>query len=673
MEAQRRSLVLAAVGALLLGACGGHGSGVPPGTPPAAIAVVPFPGSFSGGCSVTLLASDGSVIASATLDPDGSATLPTGFRAGPLIIQLRGAADCRYYDSANDRDASFGPDETLGAVIDEVRSPVGINLLTHLAASRLLDGDGLAAGIGAADIRRENATVGLMFQSGDILQAASPIRSRDDRIAFDSPGRLAVRLAALAEVARNLARPFGGFVADLTADFRDDGILNTVPIDTARLRTGLDAAAARLSDAESMPRFALLAPNTTLSPASASVQPAVAQVLAAGPALAHAQQLFAALRGSGLSVAGNAGTTAEAASVLETGFQSAVATDRLLGDLRFASEVAREVSAISNSYLTSDTSFCNVGGALGLCRMHWSFHGQGYTVILKRLGDTRVSWTVPLSYYSIFWNYDADGMTGAFTLSGDTTLLGGHYLPMTGNARRTAVDLVLDRTSGAGGTPQWHAYGTLNAVLADDVTSMLKAVLGSAVLDPSARINRLTTTQSGPTHRFEGSAELTGLTPSLDGVDSSPAGGRLSGQFSGTGTNPPRLAGSLGATQDWSAYDATKPVSATNFPALRWTFDGTLWPRAGSAGIAVSLSADNTSGQTITSAHFDITGSSSPLAGTGTRTNGAWNWTFTGDGVSAGYASAGAAGSVTRADGLTLGSIAAGVVRFIDGSVDTFD
>ena len=51
---------------------------------------------------------------------------------------------------------------------------------------------------------------------------------------------------------------------------------------------------------------------------------------------------------------------------------------------------------------------------------------------------------------------------------------------MTGNARRTAVDLVLDHKRRRR-HPQWHAYGTLNAVLADDVTSMLKAVLGSAV------------------------------------------------------------------------------------------------------------------------------------------------------------------------------------------------
>ena len=51
----------------------------------------------------------------------------------------------------------------------------------HLAASRLLDGDRLAAGIGAADIRRENATVGLMFPERRHPAGSQPIHPQPRR------------------------------------------------------------------------------------------------------------------------------------------------------------------------------------------------------------------------------------------------------------------------------------------------------------------------------------------------------------------------------------------------------------------------------------------------------------------------------------------------------------
>ena len=673
MITRQLHLALAMAGALLLGACGGggDGSGFRPGAASAGITVIPSLGSFSGACTITLRATDGSVLASAGIDADGSATLATGLYAGPLIVQLSGADDCRYYDEAGDRTLTFGRDKSLYAVVEAVRSPLGVNLLTHLAASRLLDGNRLAAGLGEDDIRRANATVQVMFQSGDILQAATPVRSRDDRLAFDAAGRLAARLAALAEIALSLARPLGQFATELAADFRDDGRLNTVPIDTARLRAGLVAAADKFSNPDSVALFATLAPNTTLRAGADDVQATVAQVLAAGPALARAQQLFADLRASGLSIAVDAGTADVVATVFETGFKSAVATGRLLGDIQFASEAARGVSAIAGGGFTSDSGFCDVGGALRLCRMHWSFRNQGYTVILRRLGDTQASWTVPRFFYSIFWNYDADGMTGRFNWSGDSTIVGGHYYPMTTDARRTAVDLVVVRHSGGGGNAQASGYGTLNAVLADDLTSPLKAVLGSFALDPDARITRFATTQTGAQHRFEGSAELTGLTRSLDGADSSPAGGRLTGRFSGIGANPPILEGRLDGAQDWSAYDATRPVSATNFPRLQFVFEGSAWPEAGKASLPLSLSADTAGGQLIATAQFRLAGSTGqPLACRGTRTNGGWTWTVTGDGVTADYSTATAAGSVVRTDGAVLGSLASGIITFIDGSFE---
>ena len=143
-------------------------------------------------------------------------------------------------------------------------------------------------------------------------------------------------------------------------------------------------------------------------------------MLAAGPRW-PTRQLFAALRRR-TSVAGNAGTTAGLPACSKPASRPSPPTG--CSAFRFASEVAQEVSAISNNYLTSDTSFCNVG-APGLCRMH-GLPGRGYTVILKRLGDAGSAG--PCRWHYIFWNYDADGAIGAFTLSGDTTLLGGHCL-----------------------------------------------------------------------------------------------------------------------------------------------------------------------------------------------------------------------------------------------------
>mgnify|MGYP000137208419 FL=1 len=155
------SVALAVSSALLLVACGGGGGGssTPAASASTNVTITPSLGKFSTGCTVEIRKSTGELLNSRPLNADGTVTISVTGYSGPIVAQVKGSDNCTYYDEASADYQPFGTGQTLSAVIPEVRTELSINVLTNLAAARVLDGDKLATGKTETEINRENASV----------------------------------------------------------------------------------------------------------------------------------------------------------------------------------------------------------------------------------------------------------------------------------------------------------------------------------------------------------------------------------------------------------------------------------------------------------------------------------------------------------------------------------
>lgn len=683
MSAKLCPIALAVSGAILLSACGGGGGSSSSGTATPSsvdVTVTPSLGKFSTNCSVDLRRGTGELLGSSTVSANGTAVIKVTDYTGPIIAQIKGASGCTYFDEASGTDRDFGTGQKLSAIIDTLRSDIGVNTLTHIAAGRLLDGDKLITGKTADNVKQENATVQLMFQVGDMFSPPKLIGSANDTIDNTEAGRLAAKLAALAEIANTLSKDVATLAAELATDLKD-GALDT--LNNAQLQAGLTAAINKFAEAGSKQALLELPARTTLSTNISTVKTDVDKVLAAGNSLQQAKQIFADLRTSLMSISNDAGTGSldEQNKQLQADFKAGVDINQTFGSISLMNDAIRDIilgTETQVGYDWTDGVCTKTSGSSVECEFYSSELSRVYVVDLNVTGANTVEWEVIGDYDPSTDNpfHRLSGLTGTITRTSSTaqTIVGNFY-PMTGDAAKTAVNLNYTY-SGVKGQQAWSGNGTLNALKTDGTTSTLKLEATEVAISETAKTAKFVAVLTSPHHRFEGTLSGSGETISKNG-NSSPKDLRFVGSFTNTATGFKFLDGTLTGSLDWSNLDSSKPDSVFNYDKFSLSFKGTAYKAANVLGVGLDLTAGNTS-FTQRFAEFTFTGTNGlTIKGSGTQVhsidgNAPSTWTLTNaNGISATYDDATKSGKVLKADGSTLGTISSQRVTFIDGTFES--
>lgn len=676
MATKISSVALAVSSALLLVACGGGGGGgsSTPATPASTnVTITPSLGKFSTGCAVEIRKGTGELLNSQTINANGTVTIAVTGYSGPIIAQVKGSDGCTYYDEASNSNQPFGAGQLLSAVVPEVRSELSVNVLTNLAAARVLDGDKLATGKTETEINRENATVQQMFQVGDMFAAPTLIGSPDDKFDNTEAGKLAAKLAALAELARNNGG-MASFSKALANDLKDDGDLNTVALDTTALRAALQTAVDKYAQPADKTALDTLDDGTTLHTKVSDVQDAVDKVLAAGTALQQAKQIFADLRTSIMSISNEAGTGSldVQSAALRADFQNGVDVQDTIQGLTLMIDAINQILVDqSDTFFWGKAGYCNLdnGGRI-ICDLNASNTNMRYSVALTATpGSPEFKWEIIEASNMYQWPpTPVSGLTGTISLGATTTITGKFY-PMTAEAAWTDVKASIAQNN-TPGQRTWNVNGTLNALKADGRTSTLKTEITEFSINESTQTAKLVATLTSPRHRFEGTLSFSDQVSS--GKESEPKNGTLVGIFTDISNSAAPfkfLEGTLTVGQDWTGFDKSQAESASNYAKITASFDGTAYKSAGVTGLGLSLAINNKSGFEQETGNFSFKGSNGIIV-SGTASNNVWTISNA-NGINADYNGATKSGKVRKADGTELGTISNQRVTFIDGTFES--
>lgn len=686
MATRLTPIALALGGALTLSACGGGGGSSSASTPastPASVEVTVTPslGQFSPGCTVELRKATGELLGTASVGINGRAVIPVSGYAGAVIAAIKGSPTCTYFDEASGTDKPFDASSQISAVVDNLRQEFGINIFTNLAATRVLDTSrgSLASGVTADTIKQENAAIQVMFQVSDMF--ATPVLiSRGSGKVLDNTesGRLATRLAALAEVASGLSMGVSSLASHLADDLKD-GRLDS--IDSSRMQAGLDAAIGKYANDSAKASLDDAAANTHLVTDAATARDQARTALAAGTSLQQARQIFADLRTSILSIANDAGTGSldQQNALLKGDFQQGVDAVQVIDHLSLMAWAADTLPSPSGPQVSSGNSTCMVPYPFTAnyfeCtfvagRTKREYHAtvrpaaNGVTWEFTRVRSLETGASTPLT-----------GLTGTLTrdASGRYTAAGNFY-PMTGDSTRTVASFSFTYDGSRDEAQVWAGSGSLDA-LKGDGSSALKVVVSDAAGNQGTKSSRFVGSLISPHHRFDGNLEIGTPTIALDGT-TEPKNGRLVGSFTDI-SNPAApfkfLEGTVNYSQDLSAFNADLAPSTTNYIRQTLGFTGAAYKSAGVTGIGLILSATNADGPASQRGEFTLSGLNGlALTGKATQTATGWTWEIkNSNGITVSYSTATGAGTVRNADGTVLGTVSKQRVSFIDGSYES--
>ncbi|WP_374246228.1 hypothetical protein [Zoogloea sp.] len=686
MNPRLSPLALALTGALTLSACGGGGGGSSSssGSTPAAVdvTVTPALGQFSSGCSVELRKATGELLGSANVGLNGRAIVPVSGYTGAVIAAVKGSTTCTYFDEASGTDKPFDASRQLSAVVDSLRQEFGINILTDLAATRVLDTsrNALASTATTDTIKQENAAVQVMFQVGDMFTPPTLLNRTSGKVVDNTEaGRLAIRLAALAEVATELSLGVSSLATHLADDLKD-GQLDS--LDTTRLQTGLSAAIGKYASDSAKASLDDAAANTHLTANAASALEQARAVLAAGTSLQQAKQIFADLRSSILSISNNAGTGSldQQNALLQSDFQHGVDAVQVIDQLALMAWASAALTDPDGAAVSSGDSICmvphpvtanHIECALIAGRTKREYHAT------VRPATNGVTWEIThVRNLETGTSTALTGLTG--TLTRDTAgryAASGNFYPMTGDSTRTAVNFSFTYDGSRDAAQVWAGSGSVDALKADN-SSALKIIVSDASGDQGVKSTHLVASLIGPHHRFDGSLDIGTPTTALDGATVEPKNGRLVGTFTDI-SNPAApfkfLEGTINYSQDLSAFDPRLAPSSNNYIRQALGFTGTAYKSAGVAGIGLTLSATNADGLAAQRGEFSFTGLNGlTLTGKATQSNAGWVWEIkNSNGITVSYSSATRSGTVKNADGTTLGTVSTQRVSFIDGTYES--
>jgi len=703
MNKKISAMALAVAGAMLVVGCGGGGGGgggggseaPAPAPVTSSMTVAPSLGKFNTSCSVEALKADGSVLDSVKVGADGKAVLSFVKPEGPIVVRVKGADGCQYFDEAAKAPRDFVAGRLLNALLAEFRAEVGVHVLTHLAASGLVTSAGkLETGVTPQAIRARQEETRLRFlQDGaGLFDAPVLIGSESDRVTSTDPAsRLAIVLAVLS-----------GLVDVSNPDTAAGQLQNTDSL--GNFATNFGQKLAEIAEKYAPSVKAELVAKIEAPKSAEDVTDDVTEVVYENE-IDQARTMLRALREQILAMSNTDGTGSldkqwdrmrdETTNQLE-----------LLGAIDELEVLTEAASVMVGVYpgAAVDTTQTFVWGYEGECQIENAGNsancriyrdGSMLEVGLDKAADGRVGWNLLReefwgAYHGNSGETTYTGYTGTIGFTGTTARLSGRYAPMAAGAVATLVDVDVTVSGDQEVTKDYKLQGTgvLSSVGAQD-TSLFKAEIASLSFDMGGVAGKIvsptldvTLVASSPNFRFTGRLETSGVlesqAPGQDWIDYQPAVAKLSGKFENVPEQFTLFDGLFTLSQNWSnGYKPYEDESASNFAKLQGSFVGTLFEAKDKAGLTLNLGAKR-DGWLKESLSFDFaTGNGVALQGSAARMEGSpadpeWIWNLaSSNGVKLSYSEYSQNGEVLAADGRKLGSIGRDMVSFIDGTSES--
>jgi len=169
----------------------------------------------------------GAQLASAATDAQGNFTLPIGTYAGPVMLQVVGAA---YADVATGGVMTMGASDAMTLVMPTIQSGATVSgvWVTPMTAMAQARAQAMAGGMTDANIMAANTAVGNYFMVADLLhtQPMNPAVPGSAAMATQDMKNCGAVIGAMAQYAKGLAMPMSyAFVAAMMNDAAD-GLLD---------------------------------------------------------------------------------------------------------------------------------------------------------------------------------------------------------------------------------------------------------------------------------------------------------------------------------------------------------------------------------------------------------------------------------------------------------------
>ena len=602
---------------LLLFGCGGGGGGGD--DTPNMVTVSPSLGKFSKDTKVSLKKADGSLIKDGPIGDNGTASIDVGSYTGPLVVEVEGGANVKYYDEGKDALVAFPAGRKLKAVAAAVTLTIGVTPFTHAAAEKM--GNNLSE----ANIRKENTQIAQQFGLVDILTPPVVVGSGDKVESADGDaGKYALLLAGFAKAADTAGFGLLEALDALATDLKDgklDAKNGEAPVNNALSAAGikfeLTNAANDFAKADDKAFLAEQLDEIVIATDTPQLtQEELDAIAAAGSDLDKAKKFFSDLRGGILPYANKA----------ETGFldnqgrnlqdEVDALTENTVDGLQGTVELGAEVW----DYLEGTSNDCTANSATtATCSIYFGRGIELPVTISNNMATQVITYTI---------NANATG-TIAYTMNGNTVTgitINGIVPGMTLNTRSTVENLAVTRTARGNDMYRYTLSGKMTDKLIVGGASVLSLQLDNSTMvdthepadindenDLSKFVFDVTGIYTTANYSFKGRFQVSNLVEkeyieqfcwfngmqwqSCDEYELVSGNATFTGTISGIGlvdtdanNNFDILVGKLEAImKDENNYDPALSDSSTNFLTGSMTFTGTTFMTATDTGLKIVL------------------------------------------------------------------------------------
>lgn len=177
-------------------------------------------------------AKTGATLGTGNTGNTGIATFNATQTSDPVIAEVQGQAGSKYFDESKKAELDFAATQTLRVVLPTITNNIGVSTLTEVAYQAAVKKAGSASAITSEIATATNEAIrkALAPELASITTAATLVGSTADLsiLANTEAGKYALKLAALAELAKTQTAPalaiLNQLAADITTDDKLDGI-----------------------------------------------------------------------------------------------------------------------------------------------------------------------------------------------------------------------------------------------------------------------------------------------------------------------------------------------------------------------------------------------------------------------------------------------------------------
>lgn len=177
-------------------------------------------------------AKTGATLGTGNTGNTGIATFTANKTSDPVIAEVQGQAGAKYFDESKKAELDFAANQSLRVVLPTITNNIGVSTLTEVAYQAAVKKAGSVSAITSQIAAATNEAIrkALAPELSSITTAATLVGSTADLsiLTNTEAGKYALKLAALAELAKTQTAPalaiLNQLAADITTDDKLDGV-----------------------------------------------------------------------------------------------------------------------------------------------------------------------------------------------------------------------------------------------------------------------------------------------------------------------------------------------------------------------------------------------------------------------------------------------------------------